>query len=153
MRAAAGRVRDALRELGEERSVFGVIHCDLTPNNFVFQGREARVIDFASCSWGHYLHDVAVALSALEAFGEHRTELRAAFLEGYQRERPLPEEHLRHLGAFRATRLARGVARVLERGDPGPLKWGPIRFSNVTKRMEQYVASDGRLEQMDPGFS
>jgi Ser/Thr protein kinase RdoA (MazF antagonist) len=150
-RVAAERTCHALRELGEERDVFGLIHSDPTPNNFVFQDGEARVIDFASCGWGHYLYDVAVALSALEAHGEHRAGLRAAFLEGYRRERPIPEGHLGHLGAFRTMRLARRVATVLDRGDPARQQWGPARFSKVVERIEKYVASDGGVERMDLG--
>jgi Ser/Thr protein kinase RdoA (MazF antagonist) len=151
LRAAAGRVLGALQALGEERSVFGVVHSDPTPNNLIFEGGEARLIDFASCGWGHYLHDVAVALSALEAYGKRRAVLRAAFVEGYRSERPLSEGHMEHLGAFRAMRLARRAARALDRGTPAAREWDSERFSGAMKRIAAYVAGDGSLERMDLG--
>lgn len=150
-RNAAERIDRDLRELSKERDAFGLIHTDLTPENFVFHNGEAYVIDFDSCGWGHYLYDLAVTLSALEAYGERSAEMRAAFLEGYQRERLLPEGYQKYLGAFRAMRLVRRVSMVFDRGDPAGRPWGPKRFTKVLERIEKYMASDGGVKRMDLG--
>ncbi len=116
LRAAAERVREELRELGDDRSVFGVIHRDLTPQNFVFHGGMAYAIDFDDCGLGHYLFDLAVALWALEIYGPERaTALQGALAEGYIPERPLPGGHLPHLHAFMALRLAQRLNRAVVR--------------------------------------
>jgi Ser/Thr protein kinase RdoA (MazF antagonist) len=44
--AAAHRVREDLRTLGEDRDVFGVVHRDLKLENFVFQGGDVGAVDF-----------------------------------------------------------------------------------------------------------
>lgn len=116
LRAAAERVREDLRELGEDRSVFGVIHRDLTPQNFVFHEGGAYAIDFDDCGPGHYLFDLAVSLSALEVYGGGRArEMQEALLEGYRSERPLLAGRLRHLHAFVALRVAQRLNRAVTR--------------------------------------
>ena len=148
-RAVAERTRQDLREMGERRDAFGIIHSDLTPGNFVFHGGEAYIIDFDNCAWGHYLYDLTVTLSALEAYAERRARMRAAFLEGYRRERHLPRDCGKYLATFRALRIVRRVVRTLERGTLAERPWGPRRFSRAAERLEKFVASNGKLDLMD----
>lgn len=147
-RAAAERVRQDLQELGKDSSVFGIIHRDLHLNNILFCDGKAYVIDFEVCGWGYYLFDVAVTLSSLEG---HDALLQVALLEGYQRERPLPEGHWRYLEAFMAMRLVQRVNMVLRWKDPTRRRWGPRVLSGSVEWLKEFAASEGKAEQIDMG--
>jgi Ser/Thr protein kinase RdoA (MazF antagonist) len=144
-RAAAGRVRRDLHTLGKGSDVFGVIHQDLHPDNFVFHEGEAYAIDFENCGWGYYLFDLAVTLWALEAYGDRRAPMQAAFLEGYRRERTLPDGYARYVEAFMAMRVARKVNRILDGKTPGLRPQGRRRLlAGSVRRLEGFVSSDER---------
>jgi Ser/Thr protein kinase RdoA (MazF antagonist) len=92
-----------MRQLGEAPDVFGLIHADAHLDNVLFNGPEARLIDFDDCGFGYRIYDVAVALWELR----HRDDFsgfKEAFVRGYSEHRPLPIEQLRHLDAFIAAR-------------------------------------------------
>lgn len=137
-RAAAERVRRDLQELGQDSSVFGAIHRDLIPRNLVFRDGEVYAIDFENCGWGYYLFDLAVTISALEYYGGRCAPMQAAFLDGYQRERPLPEGQ--YLETFMAMRVVRRVNRVL--ASPTRLPWGPRCLRGSVVGLEVFLASD-----------
>ncbi len=144
--ATAERVRQDLQELGKDSSVFGIIHRDLHLNNFLFHDGEAYAIDFETCGWGYYLFDLAVTLSSLEG---HGAPVQAALLEGYQRERPLPEEHWQYLDTFMAMRLVQRVNTVLRWEDSTQRRWGPRSLSGTVGGLREFVASQGRTGQVD----
>lgn len=109
--AAAQRVREDLRELGYASNAFGPIHRDLHLGNIVFDGGRPSAIDFDLCGLGHYLLDLVVLLNALRLHAlriqspQYRFwKMRETFLEGYECERPLPEDYRRYLKTFHAMR-------------------------------------------------
>ena len=82
LRARMHALCRALQGLGHEEDAFGIIHGDLGPHNWVFRGEEPRPIDFAECSLGFFLYDLAgVVWSFAGREGFH--EARGALLEGY----------------------------------------------------------------------
>ena len=145
-RAAAERVRRDLKELGKGSDVFGIIHRDLHMNNILFYGGKAYAIDFEVCGWGYYLFDVAVTLSTLEKYG---APLQAALLEGYQRERPLPEGHWSYLETFMAMRVVQRVNMALRWKDPTHRRWGPRVLSGSVKQLKAFAASEREARQID----
>ena len=96
---AGAAVRRTVAALGEGPEVFGLIHTDLEPDNVVLDDEILRPIDFEHCGWGHYLYDVGASLLAL-ADQQSFPALRRAFLEGYQRRRPLPAAQLALIDTF-----------------------------------------------------
>ena len=128
-------MREELRGLGEGREVFGVIHRDLKLENLVFDGARVGAVDFDLCGLGHYLLDLCTVRDSLKT---HHADslglLWGAFLAGYERERPLPEELPRHLETFEVMRKVSAVNRQLEllgRGnDPQKLR-SPEFLANV----------------------
>ncbi len=113
--AAARRVRGDLQELGYAGDAFGPIHRDLHLGNIVFDGGRPSAIDFDSCGLGHYLLDLSVLLNALRIRLPDRFEgARRVLLEGYERERPLPEGYRGHLMTFHAMRHVTRVNRDLQ---------------------------------------
>lgn len=168
-RATAERVRRDLRALGNDRDVFGIIHRDLHPRNFVFHGGKAYVIDFEICGWGYYYFDLAGALWELEtSYGERCAPMQAAFLEGYRRERRLPKGHRRYLETFMALRVALRVnwvfnGEVSERLSQLGSSFGPevserlpqlgSRFlSNSVEGLKEFVASDDEWGRKGKAF-
>jgi Ser/Thr protein kinase RdoA (MazF antagonist) len=145
-RAAAERIRQDLQELGKDSNVFGVIHRDLHLSNFLFHDGKAYAIDFETCGWGYYLFDVAVTLSSLEP---HGAPVQAAFLDGYQRERPLPEGHWGYLETFIAMRLVQRINMVLRWEDPTWRRWGPKALSGTVEALKEFVAGEGKSGQID----
>ena len=70
----------------------GVVHADYFPDNVFFrEGRFAAAIDFYFSAWDLLAYDIAVALNAwcFEADGSFNITSAVAFLDGYQRRRPL----------------------------------------------------------------
>lgn len=58
-------------------------------------------IDFDLCGWAYYLFDLYVVRTALRTYYSARlTPLWKASLEGYKRERSLPEDYQRYLTTF-----------------------------------------------------
>ena len=70
----------------------GVIHADYFPDNVFFRdGRHAGTIDFYFAAWDVLAYDIAVALNAwcFEPDGSFNLTNALAFIDGYQRRRPL----------------------------------------------------------------
>jgi homoserine kinase type II len=70
----------------------GVVHADYFPDNVFFDtGRFAGTIDFYFAAWDALAYDIAVALNAwcFEADGSFSVTAARAFIDGYQRRRPL----------------------------------------------------------------
>jgi Ser/Thr protein kinase RdoA (MazF antagonist) len=104
LNAVGERIRSTMDGLGQERTVFGLIHADLYERNYLFSGTEVHAIDFDGCRWGHYLFDIGVAFSTLLARNDYPA-LRQAFLTGYRRGRTLSREHEALIDTFIAARL------------------------------------------------
>ena len=70
----------------------GVVHADYFPDNVFFDsGRFAGTIDFYFAAWDALAYDIAVALNAwcFEPDGSFNVTAARAFIDGYQRRRPL----------------------------------------------------------------
>ncbi len=114
-RAAAWRVREDLQRLGEGREVFGVIHRDLKLENLLFDGARVGAVDFDLSGLGYYLFDLWTVRNSLRTHHADRLEtLWAAFLSGYERERPLPEDLQRYLTTFEVMQKVATVNRQFE---------------------------------------
>lgn len=136
-RAAAERVESHLRPMEKSSEVFGMIHGDLHRKNLVFHedssGKQTVcAIDFDHCGWGYYLYDLAVTLRYLQGYGERAAPMRAALMEGYQRERPLRGGR-EHLAACQVLRLVELVNTALTRKEGTGLagKKGGLFYKNL----------------------
>ena len=132
-RAAQRRVRGDLEALGYDSESFGVIHRDITLANLVFEGGRVGAVDFEACGLGHYLLDLSRMHNSLTTHHRNRLQpLWAAFLEGYERERPLPENHHRYLTTFEVMQKVAAVNRQLALLDQGaPENRSPDFLANV----------------------
>jgi Ser/Thr protein kinase RdoA (MazF antagonist) len=117
------RVRQAQQELGSGPDTFGIIHADIHQTNYLFNGREVRLIDFGDCGWGHYIYDLAVTVHQLGAL-PRCAELRAALLAGYRRVRDLSPAHEALIDTFAMLREVQDLTWLpKERVDEGYEGW------------------------------
>lgn len=80
--------------LESDPAQWGLIHGDYWMANIVFRpDGSAAVIDFSECGWGAIAQDLSAMLLKIGRW-------RAAFLDEYQRHRPLPAEPVRVCEAF-----------------------------------------------------
>jgi homoserine kinase type II len=73
----------------------GIVHADYFPDNVFFIGdRFGATIDFYFAAWDQLAYDVAAALNAwcFDADGTFNQAAALAFLQGYDRRRPLSQE-------------------------------------------------------------
>jgi Ser/Thr protein kinase RdoA (MazF antagonist) len=88
----------------ELEGVYGLIHADLAPANWVFHNGQPRPIDFDEFGRGFYLYDLLgvlwshVSRDAYPAFKAH-------LLSGYERIRPLATEIKASADLFQAATL------------------------------------------------
>ena len=117
------RVRDAMRELGESRRRFGVIHGDLGPDNWVFFRTDPRPIDFEELGVGHFLFDLVQVLWTHLMWPDYDQHL-ARLLAAYERVRPLDDVERRHLRLFETLPLVDWMTRTLRANDTAALnRW------------------------------
>ena len=72
----------------------GIVHADYFPDNVFFQGGQfAGAIDFYFAAWDTLAYDIGVALNAwcFEAGGALDAAKARAFIDGYERRRPLTD--------------------------------------------------------------
>lgn len=113
----ARRVRRDLQELGYGRDVFDPIHRDLNLRNIVYQNGTVGAIDFDLCGLGHHLLDLAATMTLAPLQPRHGARIepmREALLEGYWRERSLPENYRKHLDTFTVMRRVAAFNRQIE---------------------------------------
>jgi Ser/Thr protein kinase RdoA (MazF antagonist) len=102
------RLHAALARLGQERSVYSLIHADMHPGNVLVDGERLTVIDFDDAAWGWHAYDIAVAL-VHQQDGPELAAFERAFVKGYRSVRPLSDQILALLPMFR---LVRGLAQI-----------------------------------------
>lgn len=137
------RVAATLQVLGEESAVFGLIHADLVPANYLFHNGEVRGIDFDDCMWSYYLYDIALALRALED-RENYPALRAAFLDGYRTIRRLASDAETHLDTFLAMSHVVRLVWVLEHADHLAYRnWAPTFVTRSMQKLRAFLSASG----------
>ncbi|MBT4519863.1 MAG: phosphotransferase [Halieaceae bacterium] len=97
--AASEALTTLLSDLGRGPEVYGLIHCDLLPENLLGSGEDIYLIDFDDAGFGWYLFEIATSLFFL--LGEpYFDDVSSALIEGYRSERALPDKQLALLPAF-----------------------------------------------------
>jgi Ser/Thr protein kinase RdoA (MazF antagonist) len=149
LRITAERVRQELQATGETRDAFGIIHHDLHPENIVYHGGVLYAIDFDHCGWGYYLYDLAMPYSLLSRPGQPHADMREALLEGYQRERSLPEGYQKRLEVFVAMQQAMSIYSALGVLQRVPLArvpeqpiWKRGKLQHSIKKLKEFAARE-----------
>ena len=127
-----------MEQIGKSSEVFGMIHGDCRPANFLFQDRNVHFIDFSDCGLGYYLYDCVPTLSYLR----HRPDFQAqwcAFFNGYQKVRALPVDYKAQFETFTALRTVFLVNWVCNWPNPVYQTWGESFLRESVMRIKHYL--------------
>ena len=147
-RSLLGSARMAIREdllaIGKSAQVYGLIHADLVPENFLVDGDDVRVIDFDDAGFGWHLFDIATSLYFLKA-EPYYDVAQTALVEGYRRHRALSDEALASLPMFLAARSTTYLGWVHERkGTATAIELTPMLIELACGVVEDYLAQRAR---------
>ena len=137
--AAAQQIKANLAGLGNGSDVFGIIHSDLNPSNFVFLRGAAYAIDFEECGWSYYHSDITVTLSELKEYGDRYEQLRIAFLDGYRHVRSLPQGYVQYEETFEMMRIVEKVQWILEWESSTFRWWGPNYLAFAIEALTKFL--------------
>ena len=96
---ARARVHEDLTAYGRPSRRYGLIHADLNLDNMLFDGGRVIPLDFDDCGFGWHLFDLSTVWT-LFLGSDLAGAMRSGVVEGYRRERDLPDEELAHMPLF-----------------------------------------------------
>ena len=100
---ARASVREALTVYGRSPQRYGLTHADFNLDNMLLDGERVIPLDFDDCGFGWHLFDLATVWTIYHG-SDLAEAIRAGVVEGYRRERDLPDEELEHLPLFELAR-------------------------------------------------
>ncbi|MFF2965070.1 phosphotransferase enzyme family protein [Streptomyces sp. NPDC057963] len=144
LRRVAELVTPVLQESGQDER--GRIHGDLHLENLLaLPGGGVGVIDFDDCGVGHFLIDIATALSSVHRIARKvpgaYEEFVRAFLAGYAEVRPLPTGLVRLLEPYLLLRDAFILNFVTAAAPVNAVvaSWEPGRIAGIVASMQAYA--------------
>jgi Ser/Thr protein kinase RdoA (MazF antagonist) len=131
-------IRPVIDGIGQDKSVYNLIHADLHQGNYLFKGGSVRAIDFDDCGWGHLAYDVAITFWYL---GQHPAlpEMRAAFLKGYRSVRGFSAEHERLIDSFLALRSLLMISFMASEQNPRIRQFAPQYIASIHQRLKRFL--------------
>lgn len=133
---AAEVVSSTLERVYQAPDGLRILHADLHLGNVKVQAGQLRVFDFDDCALGLPVHDIAISLYYLQYAPNFPTN-RAAFLEGYQQVRPLPDfEPLETLIAARELAV---MNYLLQSSNPQLQQATPFMLQHATRRLQAWL--------------
>ena len=113
---ARARVHDALTAYGRAGRRYGLIHADFNLDNMLLDGDRVILLDFDDCGFGWHLFDLATVWTMFAGSGQAEA-MRAGVVEGYRRERALPDGELAHMPLFELARAFSYLGWIHTRSD------------------------------------
>lgn len=134
-----------LQALPNDRQSYGVIHNDLHPGNFLYDGKKLTMIDFEDCVQMWYVSDMAISLFMNSVWPpndlsrvDFARQFWPLFLRGYRDENEMPDGWVEKLPLFIKFReLGQYVAmyRACDMNNPPP--WVARFMDGRKERIEQ----------------
>ena len=143
LEAVEATVARRLRAYGRGADRFGLIHADMRLANLLIDGGRPRLIDFDDCGLGWFLYDFAAGISFMEDHPQVPA-LKAAWLGGYERVRPLSAADRAEVDSFvmlRRLALLAWIGSHVEAPEPRALAPDFARVSADLGR--RYLARHG----------
>ena len=136
--AAIRELCSQMEQIGKSSEVFGMIHGDCQPANFLFHGQNVHFIDFSDCGLGYYLYDCVPTLSYLRHRPDFQTRWNA-FFNGYQKVRALPVDYKAQFETFTALRTFFLVNWVCSLPNSMHQPWMESFLKESVMRLEHYL--------------
>ena len=96
---AKAQVHVDLTAYGRPPRRYGLIHADLNLDNMLFDGERVIILDFDDCGFGWHHFDLSTVWTLFHG-SDLADAMRAGVVEGYRRERDLPDEELACMPLF-----------------------------------------------------
>ena len=96
---ARADAHDAFTAYGRSSRRCGLIHADFNLDNMLLDGDRVILVDFDDCGFGWHLFDLATVWTMFHGSGL-AASMRDGVVDGYRRERSLPEEELAQMPLF-----------------------------------------------------
>ena len=96
---AKAQVHVDLTAYGRPPRRYGLIHADLNLDNMLFDGERVIILDFDDCGFGWHQFDLSTVWTLFHG-SDLADAMRASVVEGYRRERDLPDEELACMPLF-----------------------------------------------------
>lgn len=123
--------------MGADR--YGLIHADMRLGNLLVDGGKVTLIDFDDCGFCWFAYDFAAAISFHET-NPAIPALRAAWIEGYRRVRPLTDEDVAAIDSLVMLRRMALLAWIGSHADTGLAQQHMAGFADGTARLaERYL--------------
>ncbi|GGD87903.1 phosphotransferase enzyme family protein [Paenibacillus nasutitermitis] len=136
------RVTAWARQLPDGNDQYGLVHYDLEPDNYRWDGTAIGILDFDDCCRHWYAADIANALGGLSE-NEDDLDLRhpgvQAFLAGYESEKRLDPELLKELEWFRRMDQIYCFAELLQVLDVEEHNGEPIWLTTLRNKLARVV--------------
>ena len=88
------KLKNALPSLPQKTGVYGICTGDVNPSNFHINDRkEIALFDFDQCGYGYRAFEIGKFIASIHAI-KKKHDISCAFIEGYQRVRPLVNDEL-----------------------------------------------------------
>jgi len=139
LQRASEVIKKHLDAYGSSKEKFGLIHADLRLANLLIEDDQIKVIDFDDCGFGWFMHDLASAVSFIEA-SPIAPELIDAWIEGYSRVERLTPEDIAEVDTFVMQRRLQLLAWISSHFDSDPVRDLSIGFTEGTATLaEKYL--------------
>ena len=96
---ARAQLHEDLTAYGRPPRRYGLIHADLNLDNMLFDRGRVIPLDFDDCGFGWHLFDLSTVWTLFHG-SDLAEAMRSGVVEGYRRERDLPDEELAHMPLF-----------------------------------------------------
>jgi Ser/Thr protein kinase RdoA (MazF antagonist) len=148
--AAVKKLRRALEVLPENKSNFGLIHWDLTPDNLFLHDGRPGYIDFDDASYDWFTADLAYAIRGL--FGDRASRFDSknpgfrAILAGYRSARALSDAEVAKMPLFLVMSHLLNYAELLSIVEEDRDMYEPQWTQDLRKKLSGYI--DGYREEL-----
>ncbi|HEY9037973.1 MAG TPA: phosphotransferase [Roseovarius sp.] len=134
LEAVEARIRARLEAFGAGDDRYGLIHADMRLANLLTGPSGTRLIDFDDCGFGWFLYDFAAGISFMED-DPSVPALKAAWVRGYEKVRPLSDAEKAEIDTFvmlRRMALLAWIGSHIEAPEPQALA---TDFARVTAEL------------------
>ncbi len=138
--AGKRKVHEALTALDRSAPVYGLIHADFAPENFMVDEQGIRLIDFDDAGFGWYMFELATSLYfILEE--PYYPAARDALIRGYRCHRELPDAQLDLMPLFLTARGFTYLGWVHTRQETQTAQeFTPFLLQSACRQTESYLA-------------